>query len=259
MTTKIDPIRENCFKPYQLAESISSRLFYVTAVMSLLSLFVPKQDYPLANEILQIATLLAAIGLFILGLAIRLYFMPRAESQRLSDFFGRGFDVDLGGHRTQHYYNNELQKPVHRLAAQVLENALFSKEITRRMCHAERWHATLYFSVLLGCIVFKRSEYEFMIIVVQIVLSENLFSKFIRLEWLRGKCEDTYKAAWELLSAPPSTAAMNARTLEVIATYETAKANAGILLDEKVFEEMNPVLTKAWHEQCLRLNIQQAP
>jgi len=257
--TKVDPIRENFFKPYEQAEAISGILFYGAAVVSFSTLFLSKQAYPSVGEALQVVALLAAIALFVLGLAIRLYLMPRAEDQRLSDFFGQGFNVDLGGERTQGYYNNDLHQPMRRLAAQVLENALFSRAITRRMSHGERWRAGICVLLLIICIAFKRSEYDLMIATTQIVLSEHILSKFIRLEWLRCKCEDAYRCAWDLLSSPPPEPVFSARVLAAIGAYEAAKANAGVLFDSKVFNALGSTLEEEWGTVRTRLGIARQP
>lgn len=256
---KVDPIRENFFKPYERAEHIGGLLFYAAALLSLATLFVPKQAYPKVAETLQIITLLLAIALFSLSLVSRLYFMPRAENQRLSDFYGRAFNVDLGGERTQGYYNNELLEPMRRLAAQVLENAIFSRAITRKMSHTERAKAIFWAALLMACIIFRRSEYDLMIAAAQIVLSENLLSKAVRLEWLRDKCEDAYKGAWDILSSPPPDVVFNARALVIVGAYEAAKANAGVLFDSKVFDSLGPALEQEWQQACARLNITKQP
>lgn len=256
---KVDPIRENFFKPYERADRIGNMLFYGTALLSGATLFASKHVSPAVNGFLQVSALLGAIALFVMGLVIRLYFMPRAENQRLFDFFGRGFNEDLGGKRTEGYYNNDLTQPMERLVAQVLENALNSKEIVRDMCCSERWRAGICISLLLFCVALRQSEYDLMIAVTQLVLSENVLSRLVRLEWLRCKCEEAYEGAWAVLSSRPTTSISSARTLAVIGAYEAAKANAGILFDSKVFEKLGPELEQEWQRVCVRLNIAQQP
>lgn len=51
-----------------------------------------------------------------------------------------------------------------------------------------------------------------------------------------------------MFQAKPPIATFTVYTLESLCTYETAKANGGIVLSSKVFEKINPAVSGEWEQ-----------
>ena len=244
--SRSDPIRKRYFDAVEKADQASDLLFYLGAVLSLALLLIDKATHPTAYDWTLIAFGLATAALFVIGLGSRLYWVPRAEDKRRQDFFTSACDVGLTHEQTDGYYNNDFTKPIERMAAQLLENSLFSKSITLHMARAERIKVIVYAGVWLVCLFNRQTDLGVAVAVTQAIFSEQVLSKSIRLEWLRMRFEKSYDEVYRLFQSRPKGEKFNAMTLDSLGMYETAKASGAVVLSSKVFEELNPTLSQEW-------------
>src|SRR4051812_45466090 len=105
---KRDPIRTTYFDPLELAEWAADIAFYVAAALSIFVLLVDRTTHPAIYNYTQITFLVIAILGFIISIAVRVYFSPRAQDRRFADFLSRGFGVRLIPDRTENYYNSNV-------------------------------------------------------------------------------------------------------------------------------------------------------
>ncbi|WP_176114829.1 hypothetical protein [Burkholderia cepacia] len=241
-----DPIRKRYFDDVELADTATDWLFYVGAVLSVLSLLLDKSVYPRIYDWVQVGFLIDAIVLFILGQVSRLYLTPRAEDKRRQDFFGRAFDVSLSHQVTDGYYNNDARDPNTRLAAQLLENSLFSKTIALTMVRFERIKLLVYAVLWLVCVINRQSDLGVILAASQVVFSEQLVSRWLRLEWLRMRFEKTYDDVYRLFQSRPAATTFAAMALDSLTSYEAAKSTAGITLSSGAFDKLNPSISLEW-------------
>jgi len=244
--SRSDPIRKNYYETVQTAETISEVLFYLGALLSFSTLLVDQKVYPKAYDATLIAFSVCVVALFTLGLMLRLYLIPRAEDKRRQDFFSSACNVNLIHQQTDGYYNNDFKDPIKRMAAQVLENSLFSKEIALRMARRERIRVGIYVLAWLVLLHYRRTDLGWIVAASQAVFSEHILSKWLRLEWLRVRFEKTFDDVFKLFQTRPPVQQFNAHALDSIATYETAKASAAITLSSKIFDALNPTLSAEW-------------
>ena len=87
----------------------------------------------------------------------------------------------------------------------------------------------------------------------QAVFSEQIVSKWARLEWLHRSCEKTFDSLYRILQSKLPLAQRDAQVMEYMLAYETAKANTGITMSSKYFDEMNRELSSEWDR--IRTNI----
>jgi hypothetical protein len=246
-TQREDPIRRAYFDPLVVAEFLANFAFYVAAALSIAVLAIDRGKFASAYAVIQIAFLIAAISGFFISIAVRLYFSPRAQDVRFADFLSSAFGVRLTPDRTVGYYNTALTAPLERVGAQALENSFFTKEIVRRMCLRERVVFGLYVVVWLVAFTNRTTAFDLMIVASQIVFSEQLISRFVRLEWLRGRTEDVFERLYRLLQSPNrSDAAVSASIVQELVAYENTKSNAAITLSAKIFDKVNPELSASW-------------
>lgn len=253
--SKSDPIREKYYAAVEQVDKGSDGLFYATALLSIASLFIEQGTYPLAYDTVQTSFAVCVIALFIIGLVSRLYWTPRAEDKRRQDFFARACGVSLSHQKTDGYYNNDLSDPIERMAAQVMENSHFSKAIALRMARTERLKVVAYGTLWLLCVLNRQADLGLIVAASQAVFSEQILSKWLRLEWLRIRFEKTYDELHRMFQSKPSTPTFKAQTLESLGMYETAKATAGITLSSKLFHKMNDQLSAEWEQIKVDLNI----
>ncbi|MFC5606089.1 hypothetical protein [Variovorax soli] len=254
--SKSDPIRERYFDALARADSWADCLFYLGGALSLAALLMDKAAHPVIYNWLQILFAVSVFGLFAVGLATRLYLAPRAEDKRRQDFVGNAYGVGLSGlDRTEGYYNNGQPPGTRRMAAQILENSHFSKAIALRMVGLERAKIVVYTALWLICLMHRETDLGIVVAVSQAVFSEQIVSRWLRLEWLRMRFEKTYDDVCRIFHATPPDQAFDAMTLESLGVYEAAKANSGITLSSRLFHRMNDQLSREWEQARAQINI----
>lgn len=253
--SRSDPIRVNYYNALERAENIANGLFYFGAVISIASIFVTKERFPDLYGVIMVAFAVTVLSIFIVGVSVRLYFFPRAEDNRRREFFGKAYNVSLIHEKTDGYYNNDQIEPVRRIAAQILENSWFSKSIALRILRLERAKVVIYFMAWFVCIYWRSADFGLILAVSQAVFSEQVIAKYIRLEWLRSRCEDTYDRTRNLFTSCASDTSFNAMAMDLCSFYETSKSNAAITFPSSTFMKMNHSLSEEWERIRLDLNI----
>lgn len=246
MANRIDPIRENYYDQLRVAECWGDWLFYLSAVLSFVVLIGPIHQWPAWLAGLETAFLVSTVAAFSVGLAVRLYFAPRAESRRREDLVSNAFDVSLTHERTSGYYNNDETQPFRRLGMNVLENAFHSKDTALEMCRAERVRLAIYVVVWLVLAVNRAAPLEWVVVAAQVLFSEQLISRLLRLEWFRIEVERLYERLLRFLQTRPSADLLQARVVEDVVSYESAKARAGMTLSQKIFDRRNATVSALW-------------
>lgn len=244
--SRSDPIRTNYYDVVQTAEKVSDLLFYLNALLSFCTLLVDQKAHPDAYDIVLLLFSISVVAMFALGIILRLYLTPRAEDKRRQDFFSSACNVSLIHQQTDGYYNNDFKDPIKRMAAQVLENSLFSKEIALHMARRERVKVAIYALIWLVLLHNRRTDLGWIVAASQAIFSEQILSRWFRLEWLRIRFEKTFDDVFKLFQTRPSIAQFNAHALDAVSMYETAKANAGITLSSEIFDDLNPTLSEEW-------------
>jgi len=243
---RLDPIRDDYYRQVELVDKSSDWLFYVGASFSLLSLCIDQVTFPRLSNVVLTLFCLDVVALLCLSMTSRLYLTPRAENKRRQDFFSSAFSVNLTHVRTEGYYNNDQVLPFRRLAAQTLENSLFSKAIALRMARRERIKIAIYGIIWLLVAINRQASIGVILTISQVIFSEQIFAKFFRLEWLRSRFEYIYEASYRLFQTTSRSANFNACALELLTMYETTKATASITLDSRDFSSINKKISAEW-------------
>jgi hypothetical protein len=250
-----DPIRERYYKSVEWADRATDWLFYIGAALSFASLVVNQEDYPRLYGTLLIIFAVAVLALFAIGMFARLYFTPRAEQKRRQDFLTEAYGVSLTHENTVGYYNNDFTDPPRKLAAQLLENSYFSKELVLRIAHEQRVKAGGYFLIWLILVLNRRTEFGVILAASQALFSEQVLSKAIRVDWFRSKCEKVHEDVYRLFQSDVVADRFLPQALDSLLLYETAKSNAAIVIPSKLFQLMNPELSRKWNEIRARLHL----
>ncbi len=248
-TGKIDPIRDRYYEPLQAAEAWSSWLFYIASALSVIVLLVDRVMYPQWYAITQGAFVVVTVLAFLLGVGIRLYLTPRAHDARLADFLSNAFSVPLTHERTRGYYNNEEDALFRKCGIQVVENSWFTKELLRMMCHRERAVLAAWLVVWLIALLNRVTPMDWIVAGSLVLFSEELLSRFLRLEWFRSRVEKVYATLYRLFQAKPQESpAFAAAIVEALVLYENAKSSSGVTVSSSLFDKNNKRLSAEWEE-----------
>jgi hypothetical protein len=242
---KIDPLGEEYFDPLLRADRLNDALFYSSAALSIVALILNRASHPAIYDFIQIAFAISVVALFSTGLAIRLYFFPRAQLGRYKDFLSHAFGRPLSHRQSTAYYNNSATSTPGRIAAQVLESAFFSKGVLSQMAFNERVKIGVYLLIWLIAILYRGTDLALIGVVAQIVFSEQILSRWLRLEWFRRECEDIYDELFRLFQ---SKADLEVVALEFLGRYEIGKATSAISLSVPIFERSRRRMNKEWEK-----------
>lgn len=232
----------------RIADQVSGWLFWVVATLSVATLLVDPAVHPKGADVAQLVFVLAVVANFMLGMLTRFHWSPRAEDKRREELLSNAFGVNLTHERTQGYYNNDESASVRRLAVVLLENSFFSKNVACEMAVHERFKVAGYFSVWFIAILNRSSELAWIAVTAQVLFSENLISKLVRIEWLRMRFERAYDELYGLLQCVSSfdDNTFRSKVINLFGLYETGKAYGGIVLSSKIFFRRNAELSDDW-------------
>ncbi len=250
---RIDPINEKFYRPLDRAELFTDVFFWIVTIVAALLIAVDRGENAKLYNQLQISLVIGTASSFFIGAGIRFYWAPRAQKWRLKDFLTKALSVPLTPHLTEGYYNNKYPPGYSRLGAMLLENSLFSKEISRRMCQHQRLFS------LVGLIVFIltmiQEDLGYASFAAGIFFGEQIIMRWFRLECFRMSSEHTYESGYTLLNSSARDQSFEANILDLLFFYERAKSISGIKLSENIFKKINPDLSKEWESTKALLQI----
>ena len=254
---RVDTVAENYYRPLQRAEKAGDVLFWLISILSIVALFVDKASYPLAADTAQIVFIVGVILYFGQGQVQKLYLFPKAEDKRRQQLLSNSFGVALTHEKTEGYYNNDQTHPIKRLAASVMESAFFTHAMTRLMLPAERAKTFGYIAVYLVAVLNRSSDLAFLAVAAQALFGGEIVARWLRLEWLRYRSEQTFNNFNRLFVGRPAftKAVPQSEALDLFSFYECTKSTATMLLTQKLFDQHNPRLTREWEQIRGKLGI----
>lgn len=252
---KVDDISQY-YVPVKRFENIGKILFWINAILSFTlpySVSVIGED---KTNILKIAFLILVLGYFFVIQIKTLYLFPKAESMRRKQLLSNSFGVPLSLDKTSSYYNNSFPPSVERLGANTMENALFSREIIKKMLVNKRILTFGYFLIWLLVFAIRHNNYESLISITQVVFSVEIIAEWGRLEILRIRCGDIYEDLYQhFYNKPESSEKAIATLLDAFVAYESAKSEGGIQLSTKIYNQLNDSLSEEWDTIRQKLNM----
>lgn len=254
--SKSDPLGARYYLPLGNAERWTSVFFWTAAVSSVAALQVEKGRLPIVYDVIQSIFVVSVVLFFVVDLAVRLYWSSRAHGKRNSDFVSHAFDVALIAETSLGYFNNKETEPFRRIAFSVLENAFFSKTILQKMLFWDRAFVGGYALIWLIAVLNRATDLALVTTIAQVIFSEQIISRWVRMEWLRARFERIYDDTYGLIQASGNNVSkeFQARTIDFLLRYETSKSQAGISLSSTIFKRNNPSLSKQWELVLGKLN-----
>lgn len=125
----------------------------------------------------------------------------------------------------------------------MLENSFYTGDTLAQMCTAERIKVALYFAVWFVVALNRTTNLVTIGVAAQILFSEQIVSRWFRIEWLRRECETIYGELFRLIQSKGLTEVL---ALEALGRYEISKATAALVLSSKIFARRSPVTDADW-------------
>jgi len=252
---RIDEV-EQYYQPVSKLDSSTTVLFWAVAIISLLIPYANELD-TIAKNILTATFIVLVFIHFIISEILRFYYIPRAEQARRKQLLTDAFGTPLSHDKTSLYYNNAYSPSLKRLAANIMENAYFSKAVASKMLVKRRIIIGIYLSALIFIFALRHDNLNVLIWITQIVFSSEILAAWIKLEVLRNSHENVYDNLHThfLNEFDESTSVAIANILNNFVNYESAKSASRVKLSSKIFHDLNPQLTKDWKKIRSELNM----
>lgn len=240
------------YKNADCCEVVQRTLFYVAIIISICILFcdrIPSCD-PSSNikHWTYALFLVVSIGHSVAAFVGAKVFLFRGDTRRLKQFLTDSLGATLTADRTDGYYNNPFPPGLERLAANVMENALHSKETL----FAENVRRGSVVVVLIGfwlAFVFAGKVDAILMWAGGVIFSTEIVWTLVRSLILRHRCEVTHNAIFDMFSLIRTSGMLNyAQVWQQVMSYECAKASAGLKLSFKIFQKNNGRVSDEWNE-----------
>ena len=114
----------------------------------------------------------------------------------------------------------------------------------------KRWVIGFYLVAWFLAFALRHNNLALITWITQLVFSGEIIAGWLKLECLRLRHERTYEQlhAHFLHGIGGDQPRAIANVLDAYVAYESTKAAAGMLLSSKIFEDLNPELTKRWEQ-----------
>lgn len=240
-------------------ESIITFLFFVAFVASVVTLVSGDVFIICVSKLIFVVLTLI---IFVAGNVIKFSLFPKAEEARLHDFFSKAYQTNTCSEGTNGYYNNGEGKGYKSISSQLLENLLFTKEISKKMLKRSRFMSISALIFIAALFSFRINNMglsiDWLTAITFAIFSEEVLIRAIRLEYLNRNSNVLYDDVYRAIKSPQEKAfQQHAYIIEKNTAYEKLKSNAATTLNTKIFHEINPTLSMRWEEIKAELDIKQ--
>jgi hypothetical protein len=244
---RVDEVSRYYSQAAQL-ELIGTCFFWINAFLSLSVIFSEALPSTLQSLIPLIFISFVLIQ-FVISQINRFYLIPQAERMRRKQMLSNAFSTPLSHDKTSLYYNNDYPPSIKRLGANIMENALFSSEVVAKILVLKRRCIGVYL-VIWWVLAFSSASLDVIIWIIQIIFSSEIIVQWFSLEILHRRQKHIYEELHThfLHKTGDNSPGAIATILDSFASYESAKSSASCLLSTKVFNKLNPKLTKKWEQ-----------
>ena len=256
MNERIDDL-EKYYSPIALCDSWAKRLFFVSAILSVVILYPSFLPHPLLENGTKIVFILSVIIHSLLVHFNGFHLISRAENLRRRQLLSDAFGIPLTPEKTQLYYNNEISPSVLKLGGNIMENSFFAKHVCGEMAKNERIMILIYMVLWLIAVLNRSTDLGLLLTLTQVLFSSEVIIHWLKIEVLRSRNEMTYDKLYALFLNKGSTEDQNltAGILDSFAFYEASKASASIKQSTKIFNRLNPSLTEQWGKIKIQLQL----
>jgi len=235
-------------------------LLYIIFVLSVTLPFLKSQEkyqeIVLMGEIFNITLMVIFAAITFI---VDYYLFPKAERVRRSDFIDNSFGTISNVEQSEKYFSNDaIERGIYKASANLFENCLFTCKISKKMRFRQIMKSSIFALVIIGFAVIGFRNNQLAVPILQLFLSANILGDLIKLLLFVGKNERIFEDLLKLFgdrNFKSSPYLYLPHFLKIYSDYETNLAWAMILLDSKIYKEVNPSLSVEWEALKQKLSI----
>ena len=228
-----------------------SKLLWLNFFLTLLPLFQKywQMTNVINNVIVSLNTILIT-GMCIIGL-LQKHGLNKAENIRRDALLDDAFGTKLGDENAIGYYDNsEIESGYKKLLANVYENSLISYNIVSKMRNRMIVPGLILGITIIPCIMIGFLNVGFSVPLLQLFMSGVFVEKMYFLSTYMTNVKWVMDRAKEISENLSQGRRINEKTLvkilQLLLRYETNISRNQIILNEKIYNQMNPQLTETW-------------
>jgi hypothetical protein len=216
-------------------ERVSGIFIIVSSVLSII-LVAMSSDWSQDDYIIKALNAINCAAIFLVFLFETLfnYFFYIAGTAKRLDFIDNSLGTDFTDSKSQEYFSNDkLPKGIFKMAVNCFENSFFTSQVSSKML------VTSWIKVIAVVLMFQLS--------LPIMMAQNV----VRLTQFSTRISGIYQSFLVLFNDIKQSKSHNTKEpemLKLIMDYQTTLSWGGILLDSKIFNSINPKLSKDWEE-----------
>ncbi|MBE9469118.1 MAG: hypothetical protein IMY72_12470 [Bacteroidetes bacterium] len=247
---KTVPFKDN----YDLIKSInkySDIILYISAII-VLATFILSNFTDSFKDIIEYvlkANSILIIAFLIMNLIKDCLLFNAGKKKRL-DFIDNAFGAFMTTEHSKGYFSNEnIQSGIYKMAVNGFENVFFSLNISRKMVVR-----TLIINIVILFIFLSSAIYgldNLVVLIIQLTLPAIMLQQIIKLVLLINNLDNVYHKYCSLFNDLKIGNVIECKIPAMISNlieYETALTWGNVLLSEKIYNELNPLLSKKWEE-----------
>lgn len=202
-----------------------------------------------------LGNILSILSIIILSVLkyITAYYQEKGESNRRNDFIDNSFGTKLSLDSSIGYYDNdEINNGLYKALVNLFENSYFSLQVTNVMKNKIIIKNVILLIILSISCIYGLSNSSLGLPLLQLFLSKYFIEDLIVLFNYNSKVEtifDNVKSIFDegLFDKPDiSSNIINGKVIKILIDYETNISNSKLLLDSKIFNQLNDELTSKW-------------
>lgn len=219
--------------------------------VALLLAFIQGIFHFLPSKIFLTVTGIVLILEYLLSYLAAVYF-DKGNSIREKGLLDNSFqEKRIPNYNSEEYYNNSsIDSGYIKLLANTHENALFTSKISTRMSKPYFIVSVIAFLFLIKIFLSGMDDYSS--VLLSFIVSSNLFKRAINIHSLKKITEDIYDKANDICNSyeknPNNSSVILSNILELLLIYENAIFESKIILNQRLFDELNHSLSEEWEK-----------
>jgi hypothetical protein len=250
----------NLFKIINRLATINQFVFWLILAFSIFP--VTFKEFCEATSLINIINILNIIGIslfFILEIISDYILLPQADSKRRDDFIDNSFGSVFSPNSSIGYYDNdEVSIGLYKASVNLFENCFFTYSLVKATTTKKILIPTIMLLFMLVFAYYGFREVSFALSVLQALFSANIIGLLIKHLILLNRLtaiQDSWIALFQHEDFKEKTYKYQSSVFRYWLQYEAlhSKINAGI--STKVYDKLNPSLTKEWNKMKLRYHV----
>lgn len=237
---------------YDTTNLISNIQYYLIIFGTLLSLSTMFNFQDRVKNTVETIICIVSIIYFISEIIFNNFFI-KAEQNRINDLIDNSLNSKLADENSENYYTNEeIKQSVYKLGVNGFENVFFTKNISREMIKKQLPLFIIFLFIYLISIFFV--EKKILVIVFQLLLPLYVIKDFVQLNMFKAKVETVYDC-YKKIYTSTKRSDQGPIIINNVISYEKLISSYSIQLDSKIFNKMNPKLSKEWEGLKIRYKL----